>query len=102
MHRTAGRHLIATFCFVVGCASAQAADNKSFYDACYKGDMAVLAEISKKGKLKDDYDRRRSIATRYCACLGKSAPVRRYTWKDVVAFAGSHQELVERCLGEAR
>jgi hypothetical protein len=64
--------------------------------------MAVLAGISKKGELKNDYDRRRSIAARYCACLGKSAPVRPYTWDDVVAYAGSHQALVERCLGEAQ
>ena len=102
MNRTARRHLLAAFCFAVGCAgAAQAAENKSFYDACYKGQMTVLAGLSKNMGYSQDLKTSRSIAKPYCSCLEQAAPVRDYTWDDVVVFADSHQELVNRCLDGA-
>ena len=102
MSRTARGRLIAAFCFAMGCVgAAQAADNKSFYHACYKGQMAVLAGLSQKMGYNQDLKTSRSIVNPYCSCLEKAAPVRDYTWDDVVAFADVHPELVNRCLSAA-
>jgi hypothetical protein len=102
MSRTARGRLIAAFCFAVGCVgAAQAAENTPFYNTCYKGQMAVLAGLSKKMGYSQDLKTNRSIANPYCACLEQAAPVRDYTWDDVVVFADVHPELVNRCLSAA-
>ena len=102
MNRTARRPLLAAFCFAVGCVgAAQAAENTSFFNACYKGQMAVLAGLSQKMGYSQDLKTSRSIANPYCACLEQAAPVRDYTWNDVVVFTDAHPELVNRCLSAA-